>query len=248
MPDDTLEAPGPSGNPDWESIYLYRGSEVVEGRPIFTGDVFFGAEVQGIGAIETKNIVVVQHPCAVRVDGINLATSLMVAEVASDKLYAEREWQGNYKIMPLPYLTNEGSPHYSADFLSMYLAISDSLAPDKRVASMSLVGVNLLLQRFMYHNSRGVLPTWKYNEVTSGPYDEADCIEDWCAIRVPKGLAVGEASVEATKWLDDDGGSGVVRRSLLENPQHRSRVRKAMRKYARELEPPPPRRRRAQGK
>ena len=248
MPDDTLEAPGPSGNPDWESLYLYRGSEVVEGRPIFTGDVFFGAEVQGVGAIESKNIIVVQHPCALRADGINLATSLIVAEVVVDRLYSESEWQGNYKIMPLPRLTNEENRHYVADFMSMYLAISDSLQLGRRAASMSPSGVNLLLQRFMYHNSRAVLPTWKYNEVTSGPYEEADCIEEWCAIRVPKGLTVEEASVEAAKWLDDDGGSGVTRRSLLENPQHRSSVRKAMKKYARALEAPSPKRRRDRDK
>jgi hypothetical protein len=189
-------------------------------------------------APETKNIILVQHPCALRVDGINLATSLIVAEVVADRLYAESEWQGNYKIMPLPRLSNEENPNYVADFMSIYLAISDSLELGKRVASMSPSGVNLLLQRFMYHNSRGVLPTWKYNEVTSGPYEEADCIEEWCSIRVPKGLTVGDASVEAAKWLDDDGGSGVARRSLLENPQHRSRVRKAMKKYARTLEEP----------
>ena len=230
MPNDALEAPGPLGNPDWESLYLYRGPEVVQGRPIFTGDVFFDAEVQGIGAIETKSIMVLQHPCALRVDGINLATSLIVAEVLVDKLYVESQWQGNYKIMPLPYLTNEENPHHVADFMSMYLAISDSLELCKRVASMSPSGVNLLLQRFVYHNSRGVLPTWKYNEVTSGPYEEADCIEEWCAIRVPQGLTVEAASVEAAKWLDDDGGSGVTRRSLLENPQHRPGVRSS---YAR---------------
>lgn len=244
MSDNTLEAPGPAGNPDWDSLYLYKGTETVEGRPIFTGDVFFGAEVQGVGAIENKDVIVVQHPCALRVGGINLATSLIVAEVIPAKLYAESEWQGNYKIMPLPFLTGEDSPHYAAAFMEMYLAISDSLDLGKRVASMSLTGVNLLLQRFMYHNSRAVLPTWKYNEVISGPYDEADCIEEWCAIRIPKGITVGEASAEATKWFDDDGGSGVIRRTLLDNPQLRPQVRKAMRKFARELEAPPVTRRR----
>jgi hypothetical protein len=243
MPDNALEAPGPAGNPDWNSLYLYKGAEIVEGRPIFTGDVFFDAEIQGVGAIENKNIIVVQHPCALRVDAINLATSLIVAEVIPARLYAEGEWQGNYKIMPLPHLTEEDNPHYAVAFTAMYLAISDSLDLGKRVASMSPTGVNLLLQRFMYHNSRAALPTWKYNEVISGPYDEADCIEEWCAIRVPKGLTVEEASIEAAKWFDDEGGSGVTRRSLLDNPQHRPQVRKAMKRFARELEAPRRRRR-----
>lgn len=238
MPDNTLEAPGPTGNPDWDSLYLYKGTDTVEGRPIFTGDIFFGAEVQGVGAIENKNVIIVQHPCALRVDGINLATSLIVAEVVPAKLYAESEWQRNYKIMPLPHLTEASLPHYAAAFTQMYLAISDSLNLSKRVASMSLTGVNLLLQRFMYHNSRAALPTWKYNEVISGPYDEADCIEEWCGIRVPKGLSVDEASIEATKWFDDDGGSGVPRRWLLDDPQLRPQVRKAMKRFARELDPP----------
>ena len=57
MADDTLEYPGPEGNPDWAALYLYRGSDVVKARPVFTGDVFFDVEVQGVGAIEYKNVV-----------------------------------------------------------------------------------------------------------------------------------------------------------------------------------------------
>lgn len=40
---DALEFPGDrsDGKPDWDSLYLYRGSSVLEARPVFTGDVFF---------------------------------------------------------------------------------------------------------------------------------------------------------------------------------------------------------------
>jgi len=247
MANNQMEAPGPEGAPDWDSLYLYRGDEVELGRPVFTGDVYFDVEVQGVGAIERKNVLVLQHPCALRTDGIHLTDSLMVAEVITDRFYEERDWNGNYKLMPLPYLAGEDEDnlqHHSALFTSLYLVIPASLDPAKRTASMSLPGVNLLLQRWVYHNSRALVPTWKYSEVTSGPYEEADGIEEWCSFRIPKGLTVEQAWVEATEWLDDKSDIGIPRRAHLENPQFRPNVRKKMRAAARALPPPPSRKNR----
>jgi hypothetical protein len=231
---DELEFPGSPDKPDWEGLYLYRGSEVVESRPIFTGDVFLGAEVQGIGAIESKDIIIIQHPCALRTNGVDLAISLMVAEITPGRLYAQSEWRGSYKLMPLPEMTGTES-HYVAAFTSIYLAIPDSLMAANRVACLSPTGVNLLLQRWVCHNSRVVVPAWKYDEVVSAQYEEAEMIEEWCEIRNSKGVNVADATAEATAWLNDDGGSGVNRRMMLENSQFRAPIRKALRKSAKAL-------------
>jgi hypothetical protein len=231
-----LEYPGPDGSPDWDSLYLYRGSEVVEARPVFTGDVFFDAEVQGVGAIEHKSVLVIQHPCALRSNGVDLTDTLMVVEVVPGKLLTQSQWLGNYRVMPLPGLVGGAeTEHYAGQFTSPYLAIPASLDRARRVACLSPLGVNLLLQRWVFHNSRAAVPTDLYDDATSAQYEEADGIEEWCLARKPKGIGIAKATIEATSWLNDDGGSGVKRREMLQNRQFRSGVRRAMRKSAREL-------------
>jgi hypothetical protein len=235
MADDALEYPGPEGSPDWAALYLYRGSEVVRARPVFTGDVFFDVEVQGVGAIERKDVLVIQHPCALRSNGIDLTDSFMVAEVVSSELLVQSQWRGNYRLMPLPELVRGDQPHYAGSFTSPYLVIPDSLDLSKRVACMNPLGVNLLLQRSVYHNSRAVVPTWKFDDAVSAQYEEADGIEEWCSIREPQGISVAAATTEAATWLSDDGGGGIGRRVQLENRQYRSNIRKAMRRYVKGL-------------
>ena len=235
MADHALEYPGPEGSPDWAALYLYRGSEVVGARPVFTGDVFFDVEVQGVGAIEHKNVLVIQHPCALRSNGIDLTDSLMVAEVVPSKLLAQSEWRGHYGLMPLPELVDGNGLHFAGSFTSPYLAIPSSLDLTKRVACMNPMGVNLLLQRWVYHNSRAVVPTWMYDDAVSAQYEEADGIEEWCSIREPHGISVAAATIEVEAWLSDDGGGGIARRVQLENRQYRPNIRKAMRRYVKGL-------------
>jgi hypothetical protein len=230
MPDTTMDVPGSPESPDWDSMYLYRGDEEEEARPIFTGDVFLDAEVQEIGGIGNRNVIVVQHPCALRVDGVNLVTSLVVAEVVPGPFHPVRNWQGHYRIMPLPNLLGDHQ-NYEVSFLSLFLCIPDSLDLTKRVASLSLVGVNLLLQRWVKHNSRATIPAWQYAEVTTGAYEEADAIEEWCAARAAAGVDVAIATAQAAEWLDGRDG-GVPRRRLLDDPQRRSDLRKQMRTAA----------------
>src|ERR1700761_5954255 len=93
---DTLECPGSGSNaPNWaQELYLYRASDINSRRPIFTGDVFFDVEVQGVGAIEQKNVIVIQHPCALRSNGIDLTDTLMLAEVVPHRLLQPSEWTG----------------------------------------------------------------------------------------------------------------------------------------------------------
>jgi hypothetical protein len=100
---------------------------------------------------------------------------------------------------------------------------------------MSPFGVNLLLQRWVYYNSRAAVLSTKFDDATSAQYEEADAIEEWCETRQKRNVTIADAAIEATAWLDDTGGSGVPRRQMLENPQWRSGIRKAMRRYAREL-------------
>ncbi len=77
-----LEHPGGTDDdPDWESLYRARGEDVVAHRPFITGDVFEKTLVQGIGATKTKTVALLQHPCALRTNGVDLVARLLVAEV-----------------------------------------------------------------------------------------------------------------------------------------------------------------------
>ncbi len=231
---DVLECPGPSDNPDWGSLYLYREAEVVELRPVFTGDVFFGVDVQGAALRETKDVIVIQHPCALRTDGVNLVESLLVVEVMPDQLYRPREWKGNYKLMPLPELRSGEKSHFSARFTSPLLASAEDLNVERRVACMSPVGVNLLLQRWVYHNSRAAIHSSVYDDAVSAQFEEADAIEEWCTTRAKVGVSLGDATSEADAWLSDSSASGIPPRVQMENRQYRTTIRKTMRRAAKE--------------
>lgn len=234
-----LECPGGEGSPDWDSLYRARGEEVVRHRPIFTGDVFEKATVQSIGETKTKTVIVLQHPCALRADGVNLHSRLMVAELRNHKVIPPEEWEtGHYAKMPMPELISSvtsGKRNQAAFFDEPYLVGAEALVLDKRIACLSQNGVNLLLQRWVHHNSRVVVPTHTYQGQTSPSYEEADLIEEWCEGRLDGGVELQEAATEAVKWLREDSGSGVSRQELLEDPQNRSTVRKHMRTTLRSL-------------
>jgi len=125
-----------------------------------------------------------------------------------------------------------GVGHHAGLFTSLHLATPDALESATRAACLSLLGVNILLQRWVYHNSRVVVPTRRYNDVVGAQYEEADGIEEWCATRMGHGVDLSSATREADGWLSSDGGSGISRRRLLENPQYRSSIRKSMRRHA----------------
>ena len=65
----------PSGTEaDWDVLYLARGTRNFPHRPILTGDVFKDVHVQPPRAkAKVKTVMVIQHPCAMRPDGVTLA-------------------------------------------------------------------------------------------------------------------------------------------------------------------------------
>lgn len=234
-----LEYPGVDRIPDWVSLYRTRGDEVVRHRPIFAGDVFEKVPVQGIGETKTKTVIVFQHPCALRSNGVDLHSRLMVAELRNHKIISVESWTGHVGKMPLPELiptAETGKRHQAAFFDELYLVRSADLALDKRIACLSQTGVNLLLQRWVHHNSRVVVPTAMYQEVSSPAYEETDLVEEWCEERIEAGLEIQEATIEAMKWLREDSGGGVSRQRMLQDPQNRSTVRRQMRATLRQLQ------------
>lgn len=135
--------------------------------------------------------------------------------------------------MPLPELDGSGS--FSATFTDCDVVLSASLIAGNRVASLSQFGVNILLQRWVHHNSRAIIPSHDYQNVTSAEYEEADLTEDWCDERTLLGVDLATATKEAHDWFRTESGpaGSETWQSLLQDPQQRSVVRRAMRAEAR---------------
>lgn len=228
----SLEAPGTDEAPEYSSLYRARGDEVVAQRPIFTGDVFFSVPV--VGEDEPKNVIVLQHPCVIR-KGLALTPKLLVAEVRAEQLRRPSHWARFTRQIPLAELVVDGSvAHYAGFFVDHQLVVSGSLDVSLRVAAMSQRGVNLLMQRWVHHNSRVIVPTQDYQEVTCPQYEEADIIEEWCIDREGDGISLNDAAVEIDSWLTGDKSASSPR-ARLEDPQRRSAVRREARLYLRKL-------------
>jgi len=213
-----LEAPNSP-----EVLYLARGDEVAmfAHRPRFTGDV-----------LRLKNnalVALVQHPCAM---ANTTSSRLLVNEVRAQN--RTPRWSGgDYKRMPLPNLIGEGK--FAIEFDLVELIDSLTLAEAERVAILSQLGVNLLLQRWIHHCTRVVVWTETINANTSGPAAEAELAWEMIDEFVDRGWTV-EAAVNAVDaWLNLRVGGKRARRyrEMLLSPQERSSVRAAARRFAR---------------
>lgn len=229
-----LESPYAEGVRDWDALYRARGDEVSKTRPIFTGDVFTGVQLPGsTGSVKARSVVVLQHPCSMRTNGVDLAWQILIAEVANRKEIDEPGWVGgNFNLSPLPDLLPEvttQSRHQAVNFDNLYTVAPGLLT--SRVASLSPFGVNLLLQRWVHYSSRVVVPTHDFHEQTVAFYEEADLIEEWCDDTNSNDLRADTLS--CLDWLRTNR-DGSNYQELLRNPQSHSMVRRAMRKELRE--------------
>jgi len=224
-----LESPYAKGVPNWDALYSARGDEVSPNRPVFTGDVYTGIPLPGeTGSIKERTVMVLQHPCAMRTDGVNLAWQLLVAEVTNRKELSESEWSDkHFALMPLPKLrpelTNQAR-NQAACFDNLYMLRPAQLGT--RIACLSPFGVNLLLQRWVHYSSRVVVPTPDFQQQTAASYEECDLIEEWCDESA--GSESLAAATECMQWLRADR-NGSSYQDMLKDSQTRSTVRKAMR-------------------
>jgi hypothetical protein len=235
-----LEAP-PGEDPEWIELYTARDEEVPPHRPILTGDVFEGVAVvrpRPPGEEPTarnKQVIVLQHPCTMRGADGRLRDSLLVATLRDFPVLPRSDWNTNEKCMPLPDLRpsrGNSARNQAAFFESLALVHPGALAPDKRIACLSEQGVCLLLQRWMYHSSRLVVPTWKVDEANSHVFAEADLGEGWAEIAVGAGLDLQSAEAEFNDWLSEKVNNA-TRRDRLRLPPSRSAVQREMKQSLR---------------
>lgn len=219
---------------DWDLLYLARGAdEIVRHRPFLMGDVFAEVPVQAPRADpKVKTVMVIQHPCAMRPDGIILSESILVAEVHRFPVLPPDKWNTNGKLMPLPDLffdVTSNRRHQAAFFDDTFHVHPLDLTD--RIACLSPRGVNLLLQRWVYHSSRVVVPSFDVETAVSPVYEQADIIEEWCGIAMASGRTLDEATEDAHAWLREADG-GLTRERALQEPQRRAMIRRKARAAA----------------
>ena len=229
-----LESPYRHGTPDWDTLYRARCDEVTPFRPILTGDVFAQVDLPGsTGKIKPRTVIVMQHPCSMRANGVDLARYVLVAEVTKyTRILLESEWNsGFYNFMPLPVLrpkSDETNDNCTVCFDNLHSVESSML--QTRIAILSTFGINLLLQRWVHYCSRVIVPTYQFQEATGSFYEEADLIEEWCeeSIQDVNSDAIYKATQDCVTWLRANR-EGQTYQNMLKDPQTRSYVRKKMR-------------------
>ncbi|MEU2995830.1 hypothetical protein [Streptomyces sp. NPDC001758] len=222
---------------DPADLYRAFGDDVNPARPVLTGDVFEAVEVTNLDGTSTpRTVMLLDHPCSLRgEDGLNLAPRLVTAEVRPTTQGSWRQGNYNRMFLPPPFPLADGKANPCAAFFdSSYHVTPEQLAAGRRIACLSTVGINIMLQRRVKHFSRVTVPTMDFLDANLGVFEEADLIEDWCLLREDDDVKTDEAVAECVAWLREDIG-GRRRQDLLKDPQQRSTVRQQLRERRREL-------------
>lgn len=214
-----------------EELYLARGDDVSEARPLLTGDIIEGLDIPGVDQV--GDAIILQHPCSMRKDGVNLANRLLAARVTPHQEIPLQEWRnGHFARMPLPELHGEGH-HAAASFEDIGLVRAEAVEGGKRLSSLSRKGINLLQQRFIFYLTRFAVPTHRLDAAAAAVLEEADLLEEWTSAAMARGDATADAIREFHEWIRSDVGEGDTRQRRLAEPQSLSAVRRELR---RELE------------
>lgn len=211
-----------------EELYTARAGEVDEHRPRFTGDICH--------IDEGASFVLLQHPCAMR-RGPRLEEKQLVAGVSEFGNGIPADWNsGHFRRMFFPELFQDGRT-WSADFSAIQILSAEQVENAERVAILSQIGVNLLMQRWVHHNTRVVVPTITINDTTAGPFEEADLVGESMPGMLGTGISRDEALAEMEDWFSSPMPGGTLDlRVALGQPQARSSVRRMIRARVRERE------------
>lgn len=220
-----------------EILYRARDEELTVARPLFTGDVFAGVTLtSGVEA----DVVLVQHPCSMR-GGKTLRKRLSVCPVSRQKLCEVADWPNQYvDFMLLPDL-RDGAGFEAACFRDAEPVATTELRRDRRIATLSDIGIAVLQQRYVHHLTRVVVDTPTLQEHIRPQVVEAELEEDW----VEEALSVddrkdddviaahslafqeflGDADSELRELLSRTASQGVVRQRVRAEIRQRFRGR-----------------------
>lgn len=212
---------------DSEDLYRARGEEVLETRPLFTGDVFTDVEIPGVDGVNMA--IIVGHPCTIRVASGLPAERISMAAVRPHQAVPAHRWAtGFFDRMPLPELRD--GEFYAAHFIDSAPVESARLAPSQRIACLAEYGVNLLQQRMIWHLTRFEVTTAKLHEAFSHTFEEADLLEEWLETFDLESTPLADATAQFDAFIRSKAGDGDASfQEWLREPQRRSSVRNRMR-------------------
>jgi len=97
--------------------------------------------------------MILSHPCSLRTDGVRLIQRVQALPVVSSTEIPIGGWKGNYRVMPLPELRGNDTPHV-AKLTEFGMVSADDLDLDHRICALTEIGIELLQQRFFHNQSR----------------------------------------------------------------------------------------------
>lgn len=206
-----------------DEIYLSRGDEVLSARRLLTGDVLADIIIPGV-ATDLGLGMIVTHPCSMVTDGVNLIPSLHVAKVEPSDV---TPWPSCPRDrMPIPNL-DHGTFHVVRFDLIGMITTSD-LEAARRLATLSVRGVNLLQQRLIWYFTRFEVPTAQLNQLFTPVFEEVDLQEIWVEAATEAGVTTVDAVSTFHQWIRADDGTGTRRQDRLKDAQARPAIRRAL--------------------
>ena len=204
-----------------DALWLARGEEVNPLRPCFTGDVL------ALGGEGGPLVMVLAHPCSMRGKGGTLASRVLVAPVATYSNLPLRKWDsGHFAVFPTAGLLP--TPH-AVRFDDLTTAPSGDLGLNGRIACLSVVGINLLQQRLVFHLTRAEVPTWTFNTAFQHTYDEADLLEEWVDELHGGAWSVEHLVAQFEERMRRSEAGAPSLQADLQDPQRRAAVTRSVR-------------------
>ncbi|MGH9044180.1 MAG: hypothetical protein ACRDVP_04985 [Acidimicrobiales bacterium] len=211
-------------------LHLARGPDVNVNRPLFTGDVVANVSIPGVQ--DRGMAIVIAHPCSIRGPHAQLTTTVLAAAVREHDTIGPEAWtKGYFGLTPLPDVAGAGMHVGHLDGIGR--APTEDVVQSNRVACLSVLGVNLLQQRLIWHLTRLEVPTFRLQEAFVHTYEEADLLEEWIDTRAEAG--VDDATAKFEEFIRAPRDTGRNLQDDSRDPQRRSAVRGAFRAEARRI-------------
>lgn len=231
-----------------EAIYEDEASVY---RPISTGDLFHGAQIEGWTGVDAPHdlVMIVAHPSAMR-DGATLKRRLRAAPVIPVNGVSSRKWtRGFYDIFPLPKLCETAElgglvleKHGWAALLDLSApASTDALNIQRRFACLSPDGIHLLLQRLVHADTRVPVQLKTLAATFAPKLVELDMLYTWNEELVPARLKAGgtleDALLVAAQEFEDVADAAVGDSSIrmmlaqISKPGEAGRAGEAQRRF-----------------
>jgi hypothetical protein len=244
-PEDPILAERLGAPAEARELYLEEASPY---RPVATGDIFQGVPVPGSDPEEAAYglSMVLAHPSAMR-KGALLEPRVRAAPLAPVDGLSRKKWaRGHFNVFPLPVLAPVARENgFELDdrgwgvLLELAAPVSSAeLDVRNRVACLSPIGIQLLLQRLVHADTRYPVREELLAEVFAPKLEEFEMLENWNEELVAPSVDASSSNLqgrlirgavefeEALQTLK--AGDGTTVRSMLDSGTRASEARRIL--------------------